>query len=366
MKTHLNEYELSLLRDFIYNKIPSIDENVLSSASYIKGLKKNIPQDYQRQLTITKRAHVVKTAFTAAVLRHIIKTRGFTLPSSNELKRYDFYEKGDLVITNRQEVLFLLGFIRTLKTMLSLNLDGRSNKILFLNVCSVLEGSGKIYATGGAPSKAAKRREIILEDLTVNFAAVDGVHPLIDDSNHSSLGKRSLVGANDDVHPASSTTRHICTTSVAPKKRGRPRRAPLQLPIADESVSIATLQDIGSKLHCEFMDANNSSYSSSSSSVSECGNITPSSDTTGESTIFAEDLSPSKPIPADDVDLMLACLSDDCLFSFPTHSVSEATQLNFATFQPNARCNPALDRRPFVAEDAHFYFDPSFEFMFNW
>jgi hypothetical protein len=206
MSQHLNPDELTLLLQYLDKDIPSTPRNKLTSADYVKDIMKYFSVETRRALTVSKRAHIVKAVFTAAIVRHSIKTDLLPLPSPQILRKYSFCIETDyLFIPDRVEVVHLLGFMRSLKVLLSLGIDGVSNKTLVMNVCSLLEGSGKLYATGGAPSKAARRRHFIQEDII---------------QATSLLGKRSCPSTDGSEKKVPHSRRPV----GAPKKRGRPAR----------------------------------------------------------------------------------------------------------------------------------------------
>ena len=270
---YLKDDELNRLNSFVYETIPSTPEEILLSLDFFKDLMKRfIPQEQRKQLTKSKRAHIVKAAFTAAIVRYVVQQRRYVLPSPEELKRYTFYDSGDLVIIEREEVLHLLGFIRILKVMLSLGLNGEQNKHLFLNVCSILEGSGKFYATGGAPSKATKRREIIYQDIAVNCVSTQSC--VFD----SSLGKRGPIENDPDDAPAPVVFSTETTADSVFKKRGRPRRRPMDLPMANTSISIASISAARKDGESEVKEWSTWNLS---------GSCSPHSDITGESSCLS-------------------------------------------------------------------------------
>ena len=60
------------------------------------------------------------------------------------------------------ELQYLLKFRNMMKIALEI-IPPKRNKRILLNICSMLEGSGRMYTTGGTQSKATTRRALIFE-----------------------------------------------------------------------------------------------------------------------------------------------------------------------------------------------------------
>ena len=59
-----------------------------------------------------------------------------------------------------------MGYLLTFRAMMRTALEvipARRNKMLLIAICALLEGSGRIYITGGTQSSATSRRMIIFE-----------------------------------------------------------------------------------------------------------------------------------------------------------------------------------------------------------
>ena len=353
LKTHLiSDYEAKLVVDFVTLTIPTMSDRELTTASMIM---RNIPSAYRHTLTMTKRAHIMKAILTASTIRHFLRENNQWLSPNaiEEMQSFSFCQDHDeLAIPNRQEALHLVGFIRVLKTLVTVIQDGKSNKSLFLNVCSLLEGSGKIYTAGGAPSKATKRREIILE-------------------RFMGIATQLTVQGNDNHRMACVEDTFNSTESVG-KKRGRP----------SNKDSTVTSRDKQSKAsHQSGQDGSNSPISvhnagywsaissGSSSTCSEADAVDLSTDSLSdneESSSLSTNTSLSQqPLSA----TTTTTDSEDSLFmsiisSYLPISVEERTDNSCLNNHTSSNNSNSIIRSSPLVSDFMNYFDPSFEFMF--
>jgi hypothetical protein len=164
----LTSFEGQILNRFVSYDLPSMSLKLLLDVKIMKRAPKALFDDkaFHRNLTRTKRSQTIKSVVYAAFVRQIIVKEHRRLPPEEVLESFPFFQSEHLRPTQKDETVFLRGFIRAILTLLDVGLPARNNKHLFLLVGAMLEGSRQSYATGGSPSKATLRRLSLFEHIT--------------------------------------------------------------------------------------------------------------------------------------------------------------------------------------------------------
>jgi hypothetical protein len=103
----------------------------------------------------------------ACVLRQIILNQERSLPSLEELQMMPFFhQEEDMAPDCLEEVDSLRHFLRAVQTLHAIGLSGHNNKMTYIAIAGMLDGSNRSYAFGGAPSKAMIRRSVIFHLVT--------------------------------------------------------------------------------------------------------------------------------------------------------------------------------------------------------
>ena len=150
------------LRNFIYHACS--DERIFTTegakeviSSYFN---KNIPN---AQDNIIQPFHV-EVIFKAAIVYCLSLRQEYVFDKFNTVEELlsDYPSFSDCEDFDSLELEYLVEFRNMMKVALDI-IPGRCNKRLLLSICTILEGSGRSYATGGTQSLATSRRVLIYE-----------------------------------------------------------------------------------------------------------------------------------------------------------------------------------------------------------
>lgn len=133
-------------------------------------MKTLMKKNFNKKLFRTKREKAfifsVEVVLKSAIVFHISKTRlniHDDIDTVDELlAEYNEYTIFNPSVMDETEMQYLLNFRNMMKVALQI-IPAKRNKMLLISICSVLEGSGKIYVTGGTQSISTSRRMCIFE-----------------------------------------------------------------------------------------------------------------------------------------------------------------------------------------------------------
>mmetsp|Transcript_27308 Transcript_27308/g.38811 ORF Transcript_27308/g.38811 Transcript_27308/m.38811 type:complete len:325 (+) Transcript_27308:338-1312(+) len=157
------------INEHLGEKIHQIIVNICSATSSIsiESMKKLMGDHFQGKINSTKQDRSFYFSVEVLIKAAIVQYLSFT-PSSifdklisvkELLKEYPTFVSEHI---NELELQYLLTFRNMMKIALEI-IPGKCNKRLLLDLCSTLEGSGRIYSTGGTQSRSTKRRVLIYE-----------------------------------------------------------------------------------------------------------------------------------------------------------------------------------------------------------
>lgn len=134
------------------------------------ALKNLMKENFNKKLFSTKKEKEfmfnIEVTLKAAIVYYLSlqKDNGFeSLDSTDDLiEEYGQYPMFALASMDDSEIQYILNFRNMLKIALQV-IPANRNKMLLINICSALEGSGRVYVTGGTQSVATSRRMQIYE-----------------------------------------------------------------------------------------------------------------------------------------------------------------------------------------------------------
>jgi len=151
------------LYEIIYSTCSSNSISILS-------LKNLMKENFNRKLFTSKKEKEfmfnVEVTLKAAIVYYLSlqNEQGCNAFNSTDdlLQEYGLYPMFASASMDETEIQYILNFRNMLKFALQV-IPANRNKMLLINICSVLEGSGRVYVTGGTQSVATSRRMQIYE-----------------------------------------------------------------------------------------------------------------------------------------------------------------------------------------------------------
>lgn len=123
-------------------------------------------KEYRKELARVGRLMLIRRILYSMVVRQVILNEARPYPSFEELQAMPFFEDNDFTPRTEEEVQSLLRFMRAVQTFHDMGFPGSNNKRTYIDVAAMLEGCGRSYAFGGAPSKATICRMMIFHVVT--------------------------------------------------------------------------------------------------------------------------------------------------------------------------------------------------------
>lgn len=157
------------IKERLDEKIQRIIVNICTKTSSVsvESMKRLMRNHFQGKITSSKAERdfyfLVEVVIKAAIVQYLLfkpSSMFDKLTSVTELiKEYPVFVSEQI---GEAELQYLLIFRNMMKVALEV-IPGKCNKRLLMSVCSTLEGSGKVYSTGGTQSQSTKRRVLIYE-----------------------------------------------------------------------------------------------------------------------------------------------------------------------------------------------------------
>ena len=158
----LTEFERDIFENLVHIVLPTCSPQTIKSVDYIRQLVVELfDSTYRKELALAGRLIQIKRIMFACVVRQIIVTEQWQLPTYEELQDMPFFKDPNFVPTTVHEINCLRRFMRAAQVLQAIGLSGANNKQTYVEVCAMLDGSNQTYAFGGAPSKATVRRAVI-------------------------------------------------------------------------------------------------------------------------------------------------------------------------------------------------------------
>ena len=196
-REHLkSDVEITTLKQFILQELPTLQEADLNEKYFKKILWKKFSNNYRKLLTATKRQAKVKAAFCGAIIRE------FALRAEKEKSSFSHHRSRllelfpNFQLLNEIDIILLTRFYRGV-TIASNFIKGKQNKNLFMEIGTLLECSGKRYVTGGDCTITTKRRLSIYKIVTNSGVS------LCDHNEDESSSEEEQFGAFGDDHSLS-------------------------------------------------------------------------------------------------------------------------------------------------------------------
>ncbi len=144
--------------------LQSLPDNAINLRFVRNIMSEHFTTNYIKQLTANQRRTSVHAVLLSTVIRHVIFRR--SVPDYRMLTREELISQYPSFSTyNAEEITYLRRFERALRCALHL-VPGDRNKQLLLSVGAHLEGSHRMYVTGGAASRTTRMRTDIYKNLT--------------------------------------------------------------------------------------------------------------------------------------------------------------------------------------------------------
>lgn len=198
-----------LLKDLELKGLDSIDRRFVKNI-----LKLYFTKEYLAGLAEPNRKPSLKILFTSFCIRARLQKQNFQISAiEQDIQMLPLTRPNFPATDDKKELEYLSYFMLSMKDLLNI-LPGHQNQGLFLGVCALLEGSGKVYKTGGDPSKETRRRMEI-------FLHLSGVVP--------TPKKRKVAMTSDDksVHSGDSTAdrlQSLCSSATAESEDSEGKR----------------------------------------------------------------------------------------------------------------------------------------------
>mmetsp|Transcript_11485 Transcript_11485/g.15814 ORF Transcript_11485/g.15814 Transcript_11485/m.15814 type:complete len:316 (+) Transcript_11485:73-1020(+) len=149
-------------------KLYEIIYSTCTNALTIPTLEKLIKENFNRKLFTTKKEKEflfnIEVTLKAAIVYYLYLRKDLAHETSTDdlIKEYGQYPMFATDSMDENEIQYIVNFRNMLKIALQV-IPANRNKMLLINICSVLEGSGRVYVTGGTQSMATSRRMQIYE-----------------------------------------------------------------------------------------------------------------------------------------------------------------------------------------------------------
>lgn len=188
----LTEFERDVVAKLIECQLPTTPHHILKSLPYLKWLHKEVfDHQYRKELSLVGRLTLIRRVIHACIVRQVIVNEKRPLPSLEHLHMMPLFSDPDICPSSDDEILSLRRFMRAIQTLHDIGLPGANNKITFIDVAAMLDGSNRPYSFGGAPSKATIRRAIVFHHVTGTPSSDENIWRV----------KRKRSATDDDIHP---------------------------------------------------------------------------------------------------------------------------------------------------------------------
>ena len=150
----------------------------LTEANFIQKVKAHSKGIFDRVTrqghTRDKRANLIKAVIHALFLQHYLihHPELLILPTEEQVIAWIFESNPSLTMSEKSrtkllaDMINLQMFSRAVNALHNVGLEGNNNVQLFLQVGAMLEGTGRVYATGGGPAILTKCRKAIVQTIT--------------------------------------------------------------------------------------------------------------------------------------------------------------------------------------------------------
>jgi hypothetical protein len=163
----LSDYEIHAIQSLVNEKLPIAAHATVKSLQFVKTLHRTVfDLTYRRELAKIGRMTQIRRVLKACVVRQVILNEHRPLPHLEELQTMPFFNDISFLPKTISEVNCLRRFMRAIQALHDIGLPGANNKQNYLEIATMLEGSNRTYALGGAPSKATIRRTVIFHVVT--------------------------------------------------------------------------------------------------------------------------------------------------------------------------------------------------------
>jgi hypothetical protein len=154
-----NDTEINAL-DKLIKDLESRPLESINSVFVNRVVKIYFKKEYLKTVKEARHKANLKVIFTAFCIRARFVKRNVDINVEEQLKHLP-YDREDFPSTNDPlELKYLSYYIFTMKELLCI-LEGHNHQGLFVGVSALIEGSGKVYRTGGQPTKETRRRQAI-------------------------------------------------------------------------------------------------------------------------------------------------------------------------------------------------------------
>jgi hypothetical protein len=158
----LTEFERDIIHTLVIETLPTVLPSELKTIKYLRLLHRQVfDVPYRKALAQEGRLSQLRRILYACVVRQVILNESIPLPEYEELQTMPFFTNPDLLPKTVSEIRSLLHFLRVMKTLKDIGLPGVNNKLNYIEVGAMMDGSQRSYSLGGAPSKATMRRVVI-------------------------------------------------------------------------------------------------------------------------------------------------------------------------------------------------------------